>query len=91
MVDRLEHPLLGGGQPVGSVRPAAELTTLLAAWDDTRAGRGAAVTLQGEPGIGKSRLAAELLDRARQQGARTATCAALDLGGAAPLGLLLDE
>jgi hypothetical protein len=26
---QLEHPLLGGGQPVGSVRPAAELTTLL--------------------------------------------------------------
>jgi L-asparaginase II len=27
---QLEYPLLGGGQPVGSVRPAAELTTLLA-------------------------------------------------------------
>jgi L-asparaginase II len=27
---QLEYPLLGGGQPVGSVRPAAELTSLLA-------------------------------------------------------------
>ena len=28
LTDQLEWPLLGGGRPVGSVRPAAGLTTL---------------------------------------------------------------
>ena len=41
----------------------------------------------GEPGIGKTRLAVELLARVSDHGARTASCAALDLAGAAPLGL----
>ena len=43
--------------------------------------------MSGEAGIGKSRLAGELLDRARAEGARVAACAALDLGGTAPFGL----
>ena len=65
----------------------AELQTLLRAWDEARAGSGAVVVLRGEAGIGKTRLATELLARARAQGARGAVCAGLELGGGAPLGL----
>jgi DNA-binding SARP family transcriptional activator/tetratricopeptide (TPR) repeat protein len=64
-----------------------ELQQLLAAWRGARAGAGAVVTITGEPGIGKTRLAAELLERARAEGAHTASCAALDLGGGAPLAM----
>ncbi|HEV2374327.1 MAG TPA: AAA family ATPase, partial [Streptosporangiaceae bacterium] len=64
-----------------------ELGTLLTAWREAQAGRGGVVTITGEPGIGKTRLAVELAERARAEGAHTASCAALDLGGAAPLGL----
>jgi DNA-binding SARP family transcriptional activator len=64
-----------------------ELEQLLAAWGETREGRGRLVILRGEAGIGKTRLANELLVRAQAQAALHATCAALDLGGAAPFGL----
>src|SRR5512144_1500231 len=64
-----------------------ELQQLLGAWRGAQAGAGAVVMISGEPGIGKTRLAAELLERARADGARTASCAALDLGGEAPLTL----
>ncbi len=64
-----------------------ELRQLLGAWQRARAGFGAVVTISGEPGIGKTRMAAELLERARTDGARVAGCAALDLGGGAPLAL----
>ena len=64
-----------------------ELQQLLAAWSGARRGGGAVVTISGEPGTGKTRLAAELLERTRADGARTASCAALDLGGGAPLAL----
>jgi tetratricopeptide (TPR) repeat protein len=43
--------------------------------------------IRGEAGIGKTRLATELRIRAGASGARTATCAALDLGGTAPFSL----
>ena len=45
------------------------------------------MTLSGEPGIGKTRLALELIARAAADGGRAAACAALDLGGIAPLSL----
>jgi DNA-binding SARP family transcriptional activator len=72
------RPLIGREQ---------ELDRLLEVWQGVRAGAGAVVSLCGEAGIGKTRLASELQTRAREQGAASATCAALDLGGAAPFGL----
>jgi DNA-binding SARP family transcriptional activator len=65
----------------------AELTTLRVAWDDAASGHGSVVAVRGEAGIGKTRLAEELRAYAIAGGARVASCAALDLGGAAPLGL----
>jgi DNA-binding SARP family transcriptional activator len=65
----------------------ASLGELLAVWRGARAGAGGVATLSGEAGIGKTRLALELAATARADGARVATCAALDLGGAAPFGL----
>jgi len=85
------------GPPTARLLPLAgrdgELATLLGAWSAARAGAGGVVTLTGEPGVGKTRLALELLECARKDGARTAICAALDLGaglgerGGAALGL----
>ncbi len=43
---------------------SGELATLATHLDDARAGRGALVTLVGEPGIGKTRTVEELVDRA---------------------------
>ena len=47
---------------------APELSTLTRAWTDAREGRRRAVLISGEPGIGKTRLAAELAERAMQDG-----------------------
>ncbi len=71
-------PLVGRG---------GELAQLLKMWKASVTGRGAVVSLSGEAGIGKTRLAGELLSRIAAEGGATATCAALDLGGAAPFGL----
>jgi DNA-binding SARP family transcriptional activator len=64
-----------------------ELRELERAWSVASSGRGGVAVITGEPGIGKTRLAVELLARVTDRGARTASCAALDLAGAAPLGL----
>jgi DNA-binding SARP family transcriptional activator len=64
-----------------------ELDRLTRAWQTAADGRGGVVTLTGEAGVGKTRLASELLARAGADGAATASCAALDLGGAAPFGM----
>jgi predicted ATPase/class 3 adenylate cyclase len=45
----------------------AELSRLLALWEKAKAGAGAVAFLRGEPGIGKSRLALELLQRLRKE------------------------
>ena len=64
-----------------------ELAALHALWGQVATGSGAVALLGGEGGIGKTRLAGELLDHAAAGGARVAACGALDLGGGAPFGL----
>jgi DNA-binding SARP family transcriptional activator len=71
-------PLVGRDREFGELRRA---------WEAVAAGAGAAAVIRGEAGIGKTRLTTELRLRARAQGAQTAVCAALDLGGSAPLSL----
>lgn len=72
------------GPLIGRDREIADLERV---WRAARTGGGGVVVLIGEGGIGKTRLATELLANAGSDGARTASCAALDLGGAAPFGL----
>jgi DNA-binding SARP family transcriptional activator len=71
----------------GLVGRDEELAVLRGAWERAAGGEGLVVALEGEGGIGKTRLAAELLVHAGGSGARTAVCASMELGGAAPLGL----
>jgi DNA-binding SARP family transcriptional activator len=59
-----------------------ELAALVAGLDDVLAGRGRLFLLAGEPGIGKSRLAEELIARARAQGARVLVGRCWEAGGA---------
>jgi DNA-binding SARP family transcriptional activator len=81
---RLPAPMPGLFALVGRDR---ELTELERTWQAVAAGAGAAAVIRGEAGIGKTRLASELRSRASAAGAQTAACAALDLGGVAPLSL----
>ncbi len=79
------HPTMPGSLPlVGRERELGELES---AWEAAAAGSGAAAMIRGEAGIGKTRLATELRAWAASFGGLTATCAALDLGGTAPLSL----
>jgi DNA-binding SARP family transcriptional activator len=64
-----------------------ELHDLERVWHSAKTAAGTAAVIRGEAGIGKTRLAAELRARASASGALTASCAALDLGGTAPLSL----
>ncbi|MBV9193113.1 MAG: AAA family ATPase [Solirubrobacterales bacterium] len=83
-VARVGAPLPGSLPLVGRERELAELERI---WESVSAGSGAVAVIRGEAGIGKSRLAGELRARASGSGALSATGAALDLGGAAPLSL----
>ena len=62
----------------------AELEALREALDAAAAGRGGVASIEGAAGIGKSRLAAELMDLAAAAGARTASGTALDLDSGPP-------
>ncbi len=64
-----------------------ELAELERVWRAAASGEGAVAVVWGEAGIGKTRLATELRLRVGASGARMAGCAALDLGGTAPLSL----
>jgi DNA-binding SARP family transcriptional activator len=60
------------------------LTCLNAAWARARDGVGAVILIEGEPGEGKTRLANELLDRARLEDATVASCRAVPSEGRTP-------
>jgi tetratricopeptide (TPR) repeat protein len=62
----------------------AEVASLRAALDAALLGRGGVAAIEGVAGIGKSRIAAELLGAAEAAGARVATGAALDLDSGPP-------
>jgi DNA-binding SARP family transcriptional activator len=82
-----QRPRTGSISSQQLVGRTEELDRLLEVWMEVRTGSGAVVSVCGDAGIGKTRLASELLRNAGEQGAQTAACAALDLGGAAPFGL----
>jgi DNA-binding SARP family transcriptional activator/tetratricopeptide (TPR) repeat protein len=71
-----------------------EVRALLRHWRASRAGRGTAVAITGDGGMGKTRLAREVLGVAATDGALTATAVAGGPGAAAPFALwseLLDD
>jgi DNA-binding SARP family transcriptional activator len=68
-----------GGAFVGRER---ELADLMSALDDALGGSGRLALVAGEPGIGKSRLAEELGNHARQRGARVCVGRCWEAGGA---------
>jgi DNA-binding SARP family transcriptional activator len=75
-------------EPVGAtslVGRTEELAALIGQLDVARSGAASYVALVGEPGIGKSRLAAELARRARDQGWTVATGRCSPDEGAPPL------
>ncbi|WP_166875270.1 TOMM system kinase/cyclase fusion protein [Massilia mucilaginosa] len=67
----------GGGVRAALVGRGAELARLDQVWHAARAGRGNAILIQGEAGIGKSRLAAELAIAARAAGHAAPECRCL--------------
>ena len=67
------------GAFVGRERELAEVVACL---DDAVAGRGRLILLGGEPGIGKSRLAEELIAQAKARGARVLVGRCWEAGGA---------
>ena len=64
-----------------------ELAALQDAWAAAATATGGVAVIRGEAGIGKTRLAMELRARVLRAGALSATSAALDLAGTAPLSL----
>ena len=71
------------GTPRGAfVGRERELAELVRGLDDAFAGRGSLFLLAGEPGVGKSRLAEELIARTRARGARVLVGRCWEAGGA---------
>jgi DNA-binding SARP family transcriptional activator len=68
--------------PSTFVGRAPELAELIEGLDDAFAGRGRLLLLVGEPGIGKSRLAEELVMRAKERGANVLLGRCWEAGGA---------
>jgi class 3 adenylate cyclase/tetratricopeptide (TPR) repeat protein len=62
-------PLLGGGEQFQFAGREAELTAMTATWQQVAAGTRRVVFIAGEPGIGKTRLAAETARLAHLDGA----------------------
>ena len=61
-------------QAVPLIGRDAEMAVLREAWSEACGGRGSALHLLGEPGIGKSRLAQELKDQLKPTGAYLLSC-----------------
>jgi len=74
----------GAGQSVSCFGRERELATLLDHLADASAGRGRVTFVSGEPGIGKSRLLAELAARAASRGAHVLVGRCLEGVGALP-------
>ncbi len=68
----------------------AELDIVRKALDDARTGHGRTVLVEGEAGIGKTRLLEETLDDARSSGMRVFYGAALELERGRPFGAVID-
>jgi DNA-binding SARP family transcriptional activator len=83
-----ELHLAAAAEPAGETPRSAfvgrdvELAELVAGLDDAFAGRGRLFLLVGEPGIGKSRMAEELIAEARARGARVLAGRCWEAGGA---------
>src|SRR5919202_1721885 len=84
------HPLLGGPSQPPLVGRAEDLRRLDDALARAAAGRGCARFLVGEAGIGKTRLARELLARARAHGFRVLEARAYPLDGGLAYSLFVD-
>lgn len=84
-----DRPLLRNAEPVFVGRDE-EMAVLTRALDEARAGAGSAILVIGEPGIGKSRLSAEVARFAELRGARVqrAMCRRADVER--PLSLFVD-
>src|SRR4051812_17034651 len=77
-----EAPAAAGAEGAPLIGRDAELDALGGLWEQVRAGSGAVAVVGGEGGIGKTRLAVELLARARAGNARVGRCNAI--AGAPP-------
>ena len=85
--DRLLEAAAGARRPAEAGRAPfvgreRELADLVAGLEDAIAGRGRLFLLVGEPGIGKSRLADELIAHAKARGARVLVGRCWEAGGA---------
>jgi len=90
MVTQVASADAGSGTGAGLVGRAGELAQLQAALDETGQTALHVVVLEGEPGIGKSRLLAELRQRAAAAGVRTWCAAADELERHRPLRPVID-
>lgn len=73
------HPAETPSRRTPLVGRSRELSRLVRAWESCRAnGRATVVLVLGDPGMGKSRLAEEVLERARLDGAAVATARAVE-------------
>jgi len=84
-----ERPVLSNSDPP-FVGREAEMATLTIAFENARAGNGSAVFVEGDPGVGKTRLSAEFARFAELRGGRVqrATCSRADVDR--PLSLFVD-
>jgi DNA-binding SARP family transcriptional activator len=78
------------GAATGLVGRDAETGALVRHWDRACAGASAMVLVSGEPGVGKSRLVAELTAAARTSGALVATTRCFGVSGRLPLAPVAD-